>query len=195
MDALLFLCQLLVGAILLMSASLKFLDLAGFTDTIRRYAIVPNSLAPAVALAVPTLELLSGVSLVTGEAARPGAWLAVVLFAVFMAAVSINIRRGVNLECGCFGLLWREQTGWPTVIRDAILLSASLGVAIAGPGVVLREVLSGRDDAADLVPLVLVVLVLSMAALTVITTVRAERAVAPPTATADNLPPPDPALS
>ena len=193
MEAFAFACALLVGAILLMSGLLKFLDLPDFTDTVRKYALVPRGTAPAVALAVPLLEVLAAAPLLSGVAANAGGGLAAGLFAVFIVAVSINIRRGINLDCGCFGILWREKTGWPTVIRDGILLAAALVAALAGPGVALQDAVSDREDFADTLPILLVAAVLAGALLMTVAAFRANKGWAPPTPAPENLPPPGPA--
>lgn len=175
MDAVLFACQLLVGAILLMSAVLKLVDVPDFVATVRKYAIAPGGTAPLVAGGVIAAEAFAGLTLLSGEAAIAGAAVAALLFAVFIVAVTINIRRGANLDCGCFGLLWREQTGWPTVTRDALLLGAALAVAIGGPGVVLRDAASDGDGFIDYLSLVLAGLVVLAAGTTVVAAVRIRR--------------------
>ncbi len=64
--------------------------------------------------------------LLTGVYAGWAASIVVVMLASFMIAVGIAMVRKLNLNCSCFGLLYRERVGWSTQIRDAILLVMAL---------------------------------------------------------------------
>jgi uncharacterized membrane protein YphA (DoxX/SURF4 family) len=193
MDAFAFVCQLFAGSILLMSGVIKLLDLPEFENTVRKYAVVPSGFERSTATAITMAELVAAVSLLSGELVRVGAGLAAALFLLFIGAVALNMKRGVELDCGCFGLLWREVTGWPTILRDSVLLAAALVVAVSGAGVMLREALSGPDGFLDLLPLVSTAALAALAGWVALAAHRANSGFEPPPPTPENLPPPDPA--
>lgn len=190
MDAVVFLCQLFVGAILLMSGIIKAMDIGEFVVTVHKYALVPRRLERPAALAITAAELGAAILLLTGEGARFGAAIAGALFVLFVAAVVRNIVKKVDIECGCFGLLWRETTGWPTVMRDVVLLAAAIVVLVAGAGVSLRDAASEPDGVIDVLPIVLVAIVAAGAAWVARLAYRENARFTASASAAENLPPP-----
>lgn len=83
--------------------------------------------APAVAVAIPALELCAAVCL-TGVAARTGAVLAAALLMVSTVVVALGRSRLATVGCGC---LWpdggRSRLA-PVLVRNAVLLFAALAV-------------------------------------------------------------------
>ena len=57
-----------------------------------------------------------------------GALAAIGMLVTFMIAVGSAMVRGLNLSCSCFGILYRERVGWPTQIRDSVLLAMAVYV-------------------------------------------------------------------
>ena len=72
--------------------------------------------------------------LLTGVYAGWAALLVVGMLVSFMIAVGIAMGRKLNLNCSCFGLLYRERVGWSTQIRDGILLAMALLIVFGGTG-------------------------------------------------------------
>lgn len=190
MDAFVFLCQLFVGAILLMSGVIKASDIGEFVVSVHKYALLPKQLERPAALSVTAAELAAAVLLLTGEAARLGATIAAVLFLVFIAAVVRNIVKKVDIECGCFGLLWREKTGWATVTRDIVLLAATLVVLVAGAGTTLRDAAKEPEGVFDVLPIVLVAIVAIGAAWVARLAYRENARFTASAPSPENLPPP-----
>ena len=97
-----------------------------------------------MALALPWLELVVGLYLLAGLFTRVAAWGAVAMLAVFMAAITQALLRGLSLEdCGCFGditsavpalqyVLGGSTLGAADVLRDAVYAALALLVAL-GP--------------------------------------------------------------
>jgi hypothetical protein len=59
---------------------------------------------------------------------------AVVLVASFLIAGEWAIQKRLNLHCDCFGLLYRERIGTPTVARDVLLILLAIPVAAFDDG-------------------------------------------------------------
>ena len=49
---------------------------------------------------------------------------------LFMLAIGVAMIRRQNLNCSCFGLLYRERVGWGTQIRDGILVILAAFLAV-----------------------------------------------------------------
>ncbi len=128
-----FVARLLLGAVFLTSGLPKLLGPRRTVSDVQRYRILPAPLTIAFGWAIGPVELLSGLALITGYGAREGALVALALLSCFMTVVAIAMARKQNLECNCFGLLYREQVGWATQFRDAILWLLAVIVVTWGP--------------------------------------------------------------
>jgi putative oxidoreductase len=117
-----------LGALFLAAGGLKLSDPYAFALEISNYQLFP-SLAPWLAAALPSTEIVVGVALVAGPRAwaRAGALAAALLLAAFTVAATSAVVRGVNISCGCFGADSGPVT-WLTVLRDLGLVAAALYV-------------------------------------------------------------------
>ncbi len=91
-----------LGALLLYASYHKITDPPDFAKLIYQYKLVPPQLINLLAIYLPWVEVLAGCALITGIGRRGGAFLASVLFVVFIAALSYNLYRGCPTLCGCF---------------------------------------------------------------------------------------------
>ncbi len=148
----LFFSRLLIGAIYVIAAAGKLYHPKAFFRAVADYQQLPGWLVPWVAAALPGVEMLVGAILVLGafvalaSASRgflvlmdAAAWIAVGLLVLFTVSLSINLLRGMDMDCGCFDilgsnlpLLGGSKVTWGTVWRDIIML------VVAAPMVVSR---------------------------------------------------------
>lgn len=126
--------RLLLGAVFLLSAVPKLRHPKGFILTVLEYHILPPPLGELYARVLPPLELLVALLLLTGIAVRPAAVITSVLLASFVVAVSVNLIRGRDLDCGCFGASGGRRIGLGLVLQDIGLLVASIILAVFGKG-------------------------------------------------------------
>ena len=120
---------LLLGGIFLYAGSLKAWRPSQFAQDIFSYEILPYSVAAALAVYLPWLEILAGVGLFVSRM-RWGA-LAVLqwLLVVFMLALGWAWFRGLDISCGCFGS-GDEPANFPLLMgRDVGLLLAAIFLA------------------------------------------------------------------
>lgn len=130
--------RLFLAAIFIYAAVQKIGKPLLLADEIRAYGVF--GLGPLVyvtAIVLPWLELLCGLSLVTGVLLRGSALALAVLNAVFIAVISYRtagiVRAGtpfldVYFDCGCgFGPTY----AWKKLAEDAVYLAASLVVLTA----------------------------------------------------------------
>lgn len=72
---------------------------------------------------LPIVEVASGLTFILGVWPRGVGLLSIVLLSSFLVAVAVNIARGRQLDCHCFGTQKGERLGWITVVRLLILLT------------------------------------------------------------------------
>jgi uncharacterized membrane protein YphA (DoxX/SURF4 family) len=125
MTLLAWLLRLGLGGLFILAGALKLGDPTQFAIEIGNYRMM-QSIAPYLAIVLPTIELVLGLALVIAPRRwRQGAALALVgLLAVFTVAVSQAVGRGINVDCGCFGGQSGPVTAL-TVVRDLALLAAA----------------------------------------------------------------------
>ncbi len=94
--------RLIMGAIFITAAADKILNPAAFARVIFNYQLLPDSLINLSTILLPWLEFILGLALMTGLW-LPGAVVLVnVLLLTFLGALVFNLRRGLNIHCGCF---------------------------------------------------------------------------------------------
>ena len=129
--------RLVLGALFIISGSEKLLDLKFFALVIAEYQILPSLLIPAVALLVSLCELLCGTVLLFDLFSRISASVMLCMMAIFIAAMTNNLVRGLEHECGCFEFLsqWyglQEEIGIVPTLRDILFFILLLPVALFG---------------------------------------------------------------
>ncbi len=127
--------RIALGAIFAYAALAKVPDMAAFAADVANYRLLPAAAVPFLAASVVGVELLAGLALVAGVAARGAALVTAGLLGVFMVALSQALLRGIDLRCGCFG--GQAPASWWRVAEDAGLLLLAVAVAVRGPGRVL----------------------------------------------------------
>lgn len=97
---------------------------AEFAKIIYGYGLFPHMSINLIAIVLPFLELVTGLSLLFNIYSKAAATLVGILLSCFIVAISINIVRGHEFECGCFSF-GSENPLTETkflLIRDIILL-------------------------------------------------------------------------
>jgi len=121
--------RVVLAGVFIYAAITKLPAVDAFAEEIANYRLVPAVTVPWLAAALPGVEMLCGVLLLTNRFARASAVLLSALLAVFIVGLSQALLRGINLTCGCFG--GAEVATWGTVVRDVVILAAALAVAWA----------------------------------------------------------------
>jgi hypothetical protein len=126
------LAKTLVGGVLVVAGTAKLLNRGEFSQTVRRFRILPKVLVPAFAGALPIAEILAGGSLIISIFLewRVVAWsgaLAIALFALFGAAITMSLARGItDISCGCFGKASNRKLSWGLAGRICFFLLVSV---------------------------------------------------------------------
>ena len=92
----------LLGGIFLISCYHKIVEPAHFAKIIYGYYLFPEGTINLIAIILPFLELFAGIALVLGIYPRSAALIVNAMLLAFIIAISINLIRGHEFDCGCF---------------------------------------------------------------------------------------------
>ncbi len=111
-----------LGLVFIYASSHKIVDPAGFAKIIYGYKLFPVEIINLLAIMLPYIELISGLALITGFWPRSAAIIINGMLFAFIVAISINLIRGHDFDCGCFSLGNQKQslTGGQLLVRDII---------------------------------------------------------------------------
>ena len=104
-DRLTVLFRLIVGGIFLISGIAKIADPVRFLLTLREFQLLPGALESFLAVYLPWLEFLLGLCVVLGVLHRTASLMIAGLNGFFIIAIGSVMARGIEVDCGCFGLL------------------------------------------------------------------------------------------
>ena len=102
---------------------------------IANYRLLPEALVMPTAWLLPPVEVALGLWLLSGVARPLSAAAAMLLFALFAAAMAINLRRGRgHIDCGCNSTFLRQELRWTLVARNLVLAALLLpALLLAAP--------------------------------------------------------------
>ncbi|HLX56643.1 MAG TPA: MauE/DoxX family redox-associated membrane protein [Ktedonobacteraceae bacterium] len=124
------LLSIALGIIFLATAVPKLRHPRGFVLAVLEYRVLPPRLSWFYGRLVPPLEFMLALLLFTGTAVRSAAFLISLLLLSFIFAAGINLARGRDLDCHCFGKATRRPLGWGLLLQDGALLGASMTLAV-----------------------------------------------------------------
>jgi uncharacterized membrane protein YphA (DoxX/SURF4 family) len=121
------LLRLIVGGIFLISGLAKIADPVRFLLTLREFRLLPGVLESFLAVYLPWLEFLLGLCVVLGILHRTSALVIAGLNALFIVAIGSVIARGIEVDCGCFGLLadvlhLPDMADWKAIVMDLVFM-------------------------------------------------------------------------
>jgi putative oxidoreductase len=102
--------RLAIGAIFIYASLDKIAAPAQFARIVYNYHLVPGELINLLAIIMPWVELICGISVILGIYKEGGILIIGFLLCVFAVSIGINLVRGVDLECGCFTVSSRAKS-------------------------------------------------------------------------------------
>jgi uncharacterized membrane protein YphA (DoxX/SURF4 family) len=116
----------ILGVVFIYASYDKLLHPQAFADIIYHYQILPDRLINATAVFLPWLELLIGIFLMIGLW-MPGTliWCNLLLI-IYIGALSFNLARGLDIDCGCFSIAGGRSIGIETIFWDVFFLTLSI---------------------------------------------------------------------
>ncbi len=118
--------RVILGVLFVMASWDKILHPARFAEDVANYGILPSLLVNLFSLILPWAEMIAGLFLILGFLSRSSSLVLLLLLVSFIVGISINIVRGSQIDCGCFGS--GEELGVITLLRDLVMLA--MGVQI-----------------------------------------------------------------
>ena len=117
----------ILGITFIYASYYKILSPTDFAKMVYGYNLFPEVLINLIAIFLPFIELISGLSLLLGIYPRSAALIINGLLLAFIILLTINIIRGHEFDCGCFSA---KETGSPRmmVVRDMIYIIMGLQV-------------------------------------------------------------------
>jgi len=112
----------LIGITFIYASYHKIVEPAHFAKIIYGYYLFPEFIINLTAIILPYLELLSGIALILGIYPRSALLILEAMLFVFIVALSINLIKGYNFDCGCFSFGERgyEYSVLGLLVRDVI---------------------------------------------------------------------------
>jgi len=125
------LCRLIVAGVFIYSGYSKlppghmFDAPLQFMIAISGYKLpIPNGLILPIATYLPWIEIALGLAVLIGWKMRYFAGAVTALLLFFIVILTITYARGIDANCGCFGL--GEKISWKTILRDSLFLLPTL---------------------------------------------------------------------
>jgi protein-disulfide isomerase len=115
------LLRIALSAVFGVAGVTKLLDQRGTREAVRNFG-VPEALAPTLTLLLPLVELAIAAGLFFSKTAGVSAIAALLLLAMFVAAIGVNLARGNTHDCHCFGQLYSRPLGWSTLVRNIVFV-------------------------------------------------------------------------
>ena len=126
-------CRLILAIIFYYAGIEKIADPGEFAVAIYNYQLLPDLAVNVLAVILPWLEIIIATCFVAGFYVRGAALISSALFLTFATALTINLLRGLDISCGCFGAS-SGNINWFYLGRDLSLLFISIFVMIYDRG-------------------------------------------------------------
>src|SRR5919202_2989264 len=124
MDIALLTARLLLALVFVVAGVAKLADRAGSRQAAVDFG-VPVSLATPLGVLLPLAELAVAAALIPTITAWWGALGALALLLLFVAGIGINLARGRQPDCHCFGQLHSAPASWSTLARNVVLAAVA----------------------------------------------------------------------
>ncbi len=122
--------NLLLGGIFLVSSLSKLHHPKSFVLTVLEYRILPPYFSKLYAIFLPPAEFFIAFFALTGLMLRLTAITMSFLLLSFIVAIGVNIKRGRQLNCNCFGVSRKRLVGKTLLIQDVVLLIAAIFISV-----------------------------------------------------------------
>jgi uncharacterized membrane protein YphA (DoxX/SURF4 family) len=125
---LLLISRLVLGFIFIYAGAEKIADPDGFAVSISNYRILPIQLVNIFAVAIPWLELFSGILIIFGFSVKENSFIIGSLMTLFTFMVLVAVLRGLDIDCGCFGTGDAQKVGLLKIVENLVLIVLSFNL-------------------------------------------------------------------
>lgn len=131
--------QFVLAAFFVVAGIAKVADPPGFAHEIHNYGLVPGFAVNAMALILPWLEIVVGVSLFLGVWRRTATRILAGLLVIFIGALSINLARKKPVDCGCFGTSAVPKTTEQRLYDMKLAIARDVGLLLIAAQILAAE--------------------------------------------------------
>jgi uncharacterized membrane protein YphA (DoxX/SURF4 family) len=129
-----FILRMIIGGIFLISGLAKIADPVRFMFSLRAFRLFPDIIERFVAVYLPWLEFILGLFIILGILYRTSSLILACLNLSFTLAILSLILRGIEVDCGCFGLLadmlkLPDMADYKAVIRNVIFIGICFSIS------------------------------------------------------------------
>jgi uncharacterized membrane protein YphA (DoxX/SURF4 family) len=112
--------RIFIAAIFIYAGYTKVLAPIQFAAAIEKYQILPPGGVLWVVKTLPWIEIVLGILVLLGVKIRYFAGAAASLLAFFVVVMAVTYARGIEADCGCFGI--GEPISPLTLLRDTLFI-------------------------------------------------------------------------
>ncbi len=124
--------SLLLGIVFIVAAIPKIARPMEFADIIYNYRIIPNSLVNLSAILLPAAELICALLIIIDFGRLAASITLNILLLIFIAALSYNLSRGLDFQCGCFSVdAQAASAAIDLIVRDILLVMAGAVLSVS----------------------------------------------------------------
>jgi uncharacterized membrane protein YphA (DoxX/SURF4 family) len=128
--------RVVLGCMFLYTGGIHVLDPRGFADAVANYRILPAVLVNPFAVALPFVEMITGLALIFGIFIHGSTLIIAGLLFIFALALGIALSMGLDISCGCFTTSKEARNiSWIYLVRDLSLLIMAVFVFFFDTGV------------------------------------------------------------
>lgn len=122
--------RVILGVVFIYASIHKMAEPASFAKIIYGYGLFPEASINILAIILPYIEFICGIMLIAGICPVSASVIITGMLLAFIIAISINLIRGHEFDCGCFSIKKAGEKSSPIelLIRDAFYVALSLHV-------------------------------------------------------------------
>ena len=121
-----FVLRVILGIVFIVSGAAKMWDIYGFSNVVRGYGILPESLVVPVSIIIPFAEFVLGTMLLMNFYSRTASLSLFVMVIVFTGLSAMKYFSGNTSNSGCFGKLIDRNINPNLLVENAALVVALL---------------------------------------------------------------------
>ena len=121
-------CRLFLGGIFVYAGYTKMANPLQFAAAVEGYQLLSPDSAIWVVRVLPWLEIILGIALLLGIMIRYTAGFAGAFLMFFIGVMLVTYLRGIEADCGCFGV--GERISPLTLVRDALFILPALFLVV-----------------------------------------------------------------
>lgn len=117
-----------IGLVFIFAGIEKIAEPAIFSDSIANYKLLPLAAVNIFAIAIPWIEVISGILLIFDKYVKENAFIFNSLMILFTLMVLIAVLRGLDINCGCYGTAAAQKVGLEKILENIGLIIIGLYV-------------------------------------------------------------------